>query len=218
MQSAEASGKSVDEAIAAALAQLGVSKEEVDVEILSEGRSGLLGLGAEEATVRVTTKLTPPQTDVSDGEVIDLAQSVLENLLQQMNVNAEVQAESEPADPMPRINLDIYGDDLGILIGRRGNTLSSLQFMVNLIVGRQLKSRVSITVDVEGYRQRRAESLKGLALRMTERVQATGQAVSLEPMPPAERRLIHIALRDHPDVVAESVGEGENRKVVISPR
>jgi len=215
MESVEASGKNVAEAIAAALAQLGLNREDVDVEILNPGRSGLLGLGAEEARVRITARTAPPP---SPEAVAALAQEVLQQLLQQMGIEARIEARFSPDEPSGRVDLDIYSDDPGILIGRRGNTLSSLQFMVSLISSRRLKSRVSISVDVEGYRQRRAEALKGLAIRMMERVKATGQPVTLEPMPPAERRLIHLALREHPEVVAQSVGEGESRKIVISPR
>ena len=112
--------------------------------------------------------------------------------------------------------LDVEGDDLGMLIGRRGSTLASLQYMTNLIVSRRFKQNAPFSVDVEGYRRRREESLRALAFRMAERVRSTGRPVTLEPMPPSERRIVHMALADDPEVATESVGEGEARKVSIS--
>jgi spoIIIJ-associated protein len=114
--------------------------------------------------------------------------------------------------------LDVSGDDLGLLIGRRGQTLASLQYLVNLIVSRKLQSRASFGVDVEGYRRRREDSLKGLALRMADRVKTTGQSVTLEPMPANERRIVHLTLAGDPKVITVSIGEGEGRKVAITPR
>ena len=113
------------------------------------------------------------------------------------------------------LTLDIKGEDLGILIGRRGETLSALQYLVNLIVSRRLKGRVGVVVDVEGYRQRRYESLRLLARRLGEQVKTTGRAVTLEPMPANERRIIHLELKDDPDLTTESMGQGEERKIVI---
>ena len=114
--------------------------------------------------------------------------------------------------------LEVIGEDLGLLIGRRGETLTSLQFVLNLILAKRLKKWSRVVVDVEGYRSRREATLSGLAKRMAYRVQQTGQAVALEAMPAGERRIIHLALADHPHVSTGSVGEGDHRKVVISPR
>lgn len=114
--------------------------------------------------------------------------------------------------------LDVQGDDLGMLIGRRGETLVSLQYMLNLMLARRTATRVMVGVDVGGYRRRREESLRSLAMRTADRVRASGQSVTLEPMPPNERRIIHIALSDNPDVLTVSIGEGEGRKVAITPR
>ncbi len=113
--------------------------------------------------------------------------------------------------------LDVDGDDLGILIGRRGQTLASLQYLLNLIVAKQVNHRVSFGVDVDGYRRRREEALVTLAKRMAARVRGTGRSVTLEPMPPNERRIVHLTLADDPAVMTVSIGEGEARKVAITP-
>ena len=132
-----------------------------------------------------------------------------------MNINASVQAEQTSAEGRSVISMDVVGDDLGILIGRRGQTLSSLQYLVYLMLSHRLKASVPIAIDVEGYRARRREALQNLAWRMAERVTATGQTMTLEPMPPNERRIVHLALRDSDQVTTMSVGEGDERKVTI---
>jgi spoIIIJ-associated protein len=114
--------------------------------------------------------------------------------------------------------LDVSGEDLGLLIGRRGDTLAALQYILNLMIRRRLHSRLTFGIDVEGYRRRREATLNGLARRMADRVRATGQSLTLEPMPPAERRIVHLALADDPDVLTISMGEGDARKVAITPR
>ena len=113
--------------------------------------------------------------------------------------------------------LDVSGEDLGILIGRRGDTLSSLQYVVNLITSRKLRVNAGVTLDVEHYRERRYESLRSLAQRTADEVKSTARSISLEPMPSNERRIVHITLRDDSEVATQSVGHGEGRKVVISP-
>jgi spoIIIJ-associated protein len=113
--------------------------------------------------------------------------------------------------------LDIDGEDLGLLIGRRGQTLASLQYLLNLICAKKIGKRVAFGVDVDGYRRRREESLVSLAHRTASRVRSTGRSVTLEPMPPSERRIIHLALADNPDIVTVSIGEGEERKVAVTP-
>jgi spoIIIJ-associated protein len=136
-----------------------------------------------------------------------------------------VEASVTPRDPetagdgigMIEAVLDVEGDDLGILIGRRGLTLSSLQYVLNLIVAKKVKHRVSLGVDVDGYRRRREQALMTLARRMADRVRGTGRSVTLEPMPPNERRIVHLALADDPAVMTVSIGEGDARKVAITP-
>ncbi|MDO8490816.1 MAG: RNA-binding cell elongation regulator Jag/EloR [Dehalococcoidia bacterium] len=216
MERLEISGKTVEEATERALQQLGVSRDQIEIEVVSKGKSGILGLGAEEARIAVTLKGAP---SVQAPQVAQLAKQTLDTLLGYMGMSASVEIRQPPqtGEGAPAVSLDITGDDLGILIGRRGETLASLQYVLNLMVSRSIKAHAGINVDVEGYKERRAEALKTLALRMAERVRETGRSITLEPMPPNERRLVHLALKDSPDVNTYSVGEGESRKVAIAP-
>jgi len=226
VEGVEESGKTVDEAIEKALENLGLDKTEVEIEILSMGRSGILGIGGDRARVLVRPKggVAAPASAAapSTGEDTETAVGILEHLLELMSVDASirVRAPETPGDGLGLVRavLDVSGEDLGILIGRRGDTLSSLQFLVNLIVSRKLKARTAFGIDVEGYRRRREESLMGLALRMADRVKSTGQSITLEPMPPNERRIVHLTLAKDPNVITVSIGEGESRKVAITPR
>ncbi|MCL0091489.1 KH domain-containing protein [Dehalococcoidales bacterium] len=149
-------------------------------------------------------------------DIAEVAKSILETLLTKMGVTASVVPQVKPLirEGAP-ITLEIKGDDLGILIGRQGQTLSCLQYMVRLIVSHQTKVWLPIIIDVEGYKQRRYEALRALAWRMAEQVKARGMPFTLEPMPAYERRIIHLALAEHPDVTTQSIGQGERRKVVI---
>ncbi len=257
MESVDASGKTVEEAIEKALAEIGLERTQVEVEVVKEGRAGILGIGGEDARVVVRAKSeaasvderprleqvddrasreggrlaararseTPPVDErprlEETEEDIALAVEVLEKLLELMSVDATVRVRQPETlgdgAAIVKTVLDISGDDLGILIGRRGDTLSSLQYLVNLIVGRKLKAKASFGVDVAGYRRRREQSLKSLAEHMAERVRATHQVMTLEPMPPNERRIVHLALAQDETVITESIGEGENRKVIIRP-
>jgi len=155
-----------------------------------------------------------------ESAVAEVVRGILEALRAKMGVAASIvpQAssivEGEEGVTAP-IAFDINGDDLGILIGRRGQTLSCLQYIVRLIVGHQTGAWVPIVIDVEGYKQRRYEALRTLALRIAEQVKAKGVPFTLEPMPAYERRIIHLTLADHPDVTTQSMGDGEARKVVI---
>ncbi len=217
MKSLEVSGRTVEEATQKALEQLNVSREEVEVTVVKEGKHGILGLGAEEATVRVQLLTRVPD------KMDETARGVLETLLTRMGIDASVEAETKPAvegggGASEVVTLDVSGDDLGILIGRRGQTLSSLQYIVRLIVAHETKARVPVVIDVEGYKKRRYEALQALAHRMAEQVKARGRPFTLEPMMAYERRIIHLALADDPDVITESVGESQARKVVIMPR
>jgi len=213
-RSVEASGNSIEEATEKALAELGASREEVEIQILSQGGRRLLGLGTQQARVRVTLRPPEPQE-----EVALVAKEVLESLLGGMGIEARVSLRllDSPEGSNP-IALDITGQNLGILIGRRGETLRALQYITRLIVNRRLHQWAEIIVDVEGYKKRRESSLTQLARRMADRAILLRQAVSLEPMPPHERRIIHLALRDHEKVTTESAGEGDSRKVVIFPK
>ncbi len=217
MAGVEASGKTIDEALEAALSDLGLTRDQVAVEVLSEGRGGILGIGGEPARVRVTPLAS---AEGPAGEDTDFAVTTLRDLLRLMGVDAEVTARAPetPGDGVGMVKavLDVTGDDLGILIGRRGETLGSLQYVVNLIAGRKLGAKSIFAVDVEGYRRRREDSLRKLALRMAARVKESGRSVTLEPMPANERRIVHLALAQDPKVMTASLGEGESRKVSIT--
>jgi spoIIIJ-associated protein len=210
MKELEISGKTVDEAIQVALEQLGLSEDQVEVVVLKKGRSGVLGMGAEEARIKVKPLLAPGEK----ADVVKVAKDVMEALIKFMKITANVSATQSATGELP-VTLDIEGDDLGVLIGRRGQTLTSLQYIVRLIVAEKLKMWVPINVDVAGYKKRRYESLQNLALRLAEQVQRNRRLIMLEPMPADERRIIHLTLADHPDITTQSMGEGEMRKVAI---
>lgn len=204
MRVSEKTGKTVEEAIVACLAELGVDREKAKIEILEEptkrGPFGLLGTTP--AKVRVSYEDCPGQ----------LASDFLKNVCNAMSVNAEISYSRKG----PNWLVDITGEELGILIGRRGDTLEALQYITNLVVAKELAERVRIIIDVEGYRQRREETLVRLAKRLSEKVKRTGNRVVLEPMNPHERRIIHTALQDDSRISTFSEGEEPNRKVVIS--
>jgi spoIIIJ-associated protein len=159
----------------------------------------------------------PPNSDAETA-----AKEVLVKLLGLFGVEGMVKSETHPIsdenEEGPTVSLDISGEDLGVLIGRRGQTLSALQYVVRLIVSRKIDSWVPIVIDVEGYKERRARALQTFALDMAERVKARKAPFTLEPMPPYERRIVHMALANHSYVTTESIGQGEERKVVIRPK
>ena len=210
MRELEVSAKTVDEAIQTALEQLGVTEDQVEVVVLKKGKSGILRMGAAEAKIKVRLLAQPKAKD----NVVKEAREILETLVKLMDIVAEIHTIQAPTGELP-VTLNIDGDDLGVLIGRRGQTLTSLQYIVRLIVAERLKMWVPINIDVAGYKNRRYESLRSLALRLAEQVTTSRRPITLEPMPADERRIIHLALSDHPDVATQSAGEGETRKVAI---
>ncbi len=215
-RSVEATGKSIDEAIEKALEELEADRGEVEIEVLAEGSRGVLGLGGEEARVRVTLpeeELAPPETDVAG-----IALETLKSLLHYMGIQADVVVQESSQDESLPVVLDVMGDNLGILIGRQGETLRDLQYITRLIVSRRLQRWANVVVDVEGYKSRRQRTLTELAERMARKAIAEARPVVLEPMPAHERRIVHIALRNHESVETESTGEGSRRKVVIVPK
>ena len=163
-----------------------------------------------------------PQPESDEEAAGKIGHEILSELLRRMNIQASVEImvgyeladEGEP----PPVVLNITGEDLGILIGRRGDTLRALQYLVRLIVSHRLKHWTNLVVDVENYVVRRRRTLESLAQRVAEQVVRSGRTQALEPMSPYERRVIHMALRKHPDVTTQSVGEGERRKVTIIPK
>jgi len=232
----EVTAKTVDEAIEKGLAEMGAARAEVRVTIMNEGKSGgFLGFRSEDARVQlerivprppVVTPAPPPaatpEPAVPLAEMTVVAAETLDRLLKMMEVEGKVVSATMPDEEAQEttgpISLNIEGDDLGMLIGRRGQTLASLQYILRLMVGHQTKTWVPIVVDAEGYKQRRLDAIKALALRMADHVKTRGAPFTLEPMPPFERRIVHLALADHPAVYTESIGEGESRKVVIRPK
>lgn len=251
----------MEAAIAAAEEQLGIQRDELDIQILSHGSRGVFGLGGEPARVRarrLTEEAEPPaaapapepprrtetraaaearpssaatveaparttaakaQAAPTEVSVLDLsevsqaAREVLTEMLSRMGFDIEVSVRTN--DP---VVLDVTGEDLGVLIGRRGESLAALQFMLNVILSKRFHKWPRAVVDVQGYRARREQSLHSLGVRVAERVRRNRRPFTLEAMPANDRRIIHLALRDRSDVETYSIGEGIARRVVIAPR
>ena len=204
MEGIEITAATVEQAIEKAEAQLGLNRDQFEVEVVREGKSGTSAKG-EEALVRVTP-LTPPEK-----YAVKVVTEILDTLLGLLGVTGKVEVLS---DEIP-LALDIRGDDLGILIGRRGQTLACLEYITKLIVVGRLKTWLPLSVDVAGYKERRRDSLQKLALYLAEQVKSRRNSITMEPMPADERRIVHLTLADNPDVTTHSIGEGEDRKVVI---
>ena len=284
MESIEKTGETVEEAIAAGLAELGVEPYDVMVEVLEEPSRGLLGVGATPARVRLVVmggarQQTPPPSppsppsaapvpsatdnpsrsqesqpprqrsekrrppkapvefDYDDDEDFDIpatpviaeedadelarvGKEVLLAILERMGLDATIlihRADSTRAGEDTHWVLNITGDNINRLIGHRGETLTSLQYITRLIVSRRLQRRANIIVDAADYKARRSERLKQLAHRMADQAIRQKRTIKLEPMPPHERRIVHLALRSREDVVTKSIGEGKGRKVTIAP-
>ncbi|MQG72960.1 MAG: protein jag [SAR202 cluster bacterium] len=217
------SARTVDEAIELGLKELDADRDEAEVEILSRGKAGFLGIGAEVARVRVTrisagrNAAGMPTTGEGETTAAGVATAAVGRILEAagVNVTRTLRAVNDPESGGPII--DLAGEDSGLLIGRRGQTLQALQFLVNLIVRKQFEG-VRVVLDVENYRQRREFQLRDMATKVAARVTQTNRSITLEPMPPADRRIIHTSLTDNPDVSTESTGEGEGRKVTIMPK
>ncbi|MBA2469884.1 MAG: KH domain-containing protein [Chloroflexia bacterium] len=276
--SVEIQAYSVEEATRLALEELGLTHDDVDIEILSDagpdedaealvrvtakgmasqpvpraqqassageqrdrqsrprnrGRNGngggnqdWLG-GRSNERDRPSRRGAPPRkhaADRVDSEDEIVARDVVKDLLGRMGVEAEAMAVDNPSsvpldqEEPPTIFIDVVGRDLGNLIGRRGDHLSHIQYLVSMLVNRRIETYTRVIVDVEGYRSRREESLVGLAERVARQVARSQRPVVLEPMPPNERRIIHIALKSHPDVATQSSGEGNQRRITVEPR
>lgn len=216
MEWIEIAAVTVEEAIKKAEAQLGLSRDQFEVEVVREGKSGILGVGGKEALIRVIPVTPPEKTcpEIVERDAIKVVTEILDTLLGLLGVTGKVEVLS---DEIP-LALDIEGDDLGVLIGRRGQTLASLEHITKLMVLGRLKAWLPLTVDVAGYKERRRDSLQRLALYLAEQVKSRHRAITMEPMLADERRIVHLTLADNPDVTTHSIGEGESRKVVISLR
>ena len=237
MVSIEMTGKTVDEALEAALAELHTTRENVDVEILEEAKDGLFGLfGGRKARIKVTLK--PAQTEekpaealketekvvaegetkqpkniVNNDEAIKMAKEFLLKIFSAMNIKVVMEKFISKEDGS--VTFKLHGADMGILIGKHGQTLDSLQYLTNLVANKNSAERIRIMIDIEDYRERRAHTLTRLALRLAERVKRSGQKVVLEPMNPHERKIIHMALQNDSRVNTLSEGEDPYRRVAI---
>ncbi len=215
MRQIEIGAPTIKEATELALQELGAEREQVNIEVLKEGKGGVLGLGREDAVVRAT------MIDGTD-ERMRLAQEMLSRLLGHLELTADIDTEigplAEEDDQTPPIVLDINGEDLGILIGRRGQTLTALQYVLRLMVTQKLNAPVALVLDVNGYKKRRYEALRTLAHHIAEQVSVSQRSFAMEPMPAYERRIIHMALASHPSVITQSVGFGDARKVMVAPK
>jgi len=199
------SGKTVEEAVAQALNELGARPDEVTVEVLSEPTRGVLGfIGAKPAVVRVV---------VQEG-LGSRAASLVQSILGAMGLSGQVSVREDAE----AIYIEINGEKLGALIGRRGETLNALQYLVALAVNRGEEEKKRVFIDVGGYRKKRDETLRALALKLADKVKRRGRSIVLEPMSPHERRIIHMTLREREDIYTFSEGEEPFRKIVISPR
>jgi spoIIIJ-associated protein len=203
-QTVEKKGKNVEEAIRAALDELGCEIEDVSIEVVEEAGKRLLGfMGNKPAVVKVSLREKPEIE----------AQKVVEDLLQKMNIDYQIE-KVEWENGITRIN--IIGKDMGLLIGRKGETLNALQFIAGLMINRKREEKVRIVLDVEDYRKKREQSLEALALRLSEKVKETQKNVIMRPMSSQERRIVHTVLQEDPQLVTYSMGEEPNRKVVIA--
>jgi len=198
----EATGKTVQDAINSALRELGAERDDVEVNVIEEGSKGLFGIGSKLARVQVTLK--PKQTVDGVG--------FLSDIFQKMNVDVNI----EKTEDEDSIQIKITGKDSGIIIGRRGETLDALQYLTSLVVNKNSDRYKRVTIDIENYRQKREETLVKLAERLADKVVKYRRNISLEPMNPYERRIIHSTLQNNQYVETYSVGEEPNRKVVIT--
>jgi spoIIIJ-associated protein len=243
----------INEAIEKGLAELELSRDAVDIEILDEGSRGLFGLGSHQARVRlivkenvsttdepdiITTSRELPYSDITEEEPavkpirippanakeqipLHVGQETVSELLVKMHIDAQVEASYGEVDDVRgtrAILVDISGKDLSVLIGKRSETLNALQYIARLIVSKELGENITLVIDVEGYRSRRERQLRQLAHRIAEQAVKTGRKQTLEPMPPNERRIIHMELREDSHVTTESFGEEPHRKVTIIPK
>lgn len=206
MESVEKMGRTVEEAVELALKDLNATHEQVDIEIVERQTKGFLGiLGNKPARVRVTKKYDP----------IAVAKLFLKEVFLSMNLAVEIEASLNDSKHM---SINLSGDEMGVLIGKRGQTLDSLQYLTNLVVNKGEAAYVSVTLDTENYRQRRKETLETLAKNLSKKAKLSHKSVVLEPMNPYERRIIHSILQNDKFVTTHSEGEEPFRYVIISPK
>ncbi len=235
-KSIEKTAKSVDEAVTAALEELGVTRDMVDVEVIEEGSKGFLGFGAKDAKVCVKVIADSPaaveETTVEENsapvaapaekkkdivvapERVAKAEKFLADVFEAMKVEVEIETKVNG----DILEIDLKGDSMGIIIGKRGDTLDSLQYLTSLVVNHGEGDYLKVTLDTENYREKRTQALLQLSNRLADKVAKSGKKYTLEPMNPYERRVIHSNLQEHEEVTTYSIGEEPYRKVVISPK
>ena len=202
MKTIEMVGKTVDDAVNAALAELNAKNEDVEIEVLEEGSKGFLGMGSKDAKVRVSLKSTPQNK----------ALEFLSQLFDVWGLNVKINTELDG----DVLKVELEGDDMGIVIGKRGETLDALQHLTSLNVNTGDGDFIKVSLDTEGYREKRIKTLENLAAKLASKVARTRHNVTLEPMNSYERRIIHASLQDNEFVTTYSVGQSPNRKVVIA--
>ncbi len=236
--STEKSAKSKEDAIEAALKELETSREDVEIEVIDEGSKGFLGLGARDARVKVTLKNAAEKNEKaavkeskpsvkekstraknavkkeSLGAPEEDAKKFLGDIFSAMNLDVSIDAKMEDET----ISIDLSGENMGIVIGKRGDTLDSLQYLTSLVVNQRSDDYIKVSIDTENYREKRTEALLALSARLADKVAKTGKKFTLEPMNPYERRIIHSTLQDSETVTTYSVGSEPYRKVVIAPK
>ena len=206
MDMIEVSAKTVSDAITEACQKLGVTSDKLDYQVVEEGSSGFLGIGAKPAVIKAAVK---------KSSVEEVARVFLNDVFQAMNM--EVAIDIKYNEEEKSMDIELSGNEMGVLIGKRGQTLDSLQYLVSLVVNKESEEYIHVKVDTENYRQRRKETLENLAKNIAYKVKRTKRSISLEPMNPYERRIIHTAVQEVEGVTSRSVGSGMDRRVLIEP-
>ena len=212
MKVIEVEGKSIDEAVKKAADSLGIHYSKIresDIEVLDEGKSGIFGFGvSRSAKIRVT--YTIEMSDSSEG-----ARGIVKTILEKMGIDAVIRNVNESEN---KIYIELESENSGLIIGKKGKTLEALQFIVNMMVNATARAEKKVIIDIESYRAKRERALHKMSQEIADRVVRTGKPYSLEPMNPFERRLVHMALQNHEQVMTKSEGQGAFRKVKVYPR
>ena len=204
MEYLEFSGKTVDDALTNALVSLGTTSDQIEYEVIEKGSNGILGFGSKDAVIKVAKKYTPE----------DVVVKFLSDVFEKMELEVEIITKYDDIDGV--IDVELKGPEMGVLIGKRGQTLDSLQYLANLALNRKSDNYLRVKIDTEDYRRRRKETLENLAKNVAYKVKRTKHSVSLEAMNPYERRIIHSALQNDKYVVTHSEGEEPFRHVVVT--
>lgn len=208
----EMTGATIDAAVENALKELNCTRDEVEIDVLNKGSKGIFGLGASEAKVRVT--VVNDDFNFNVNETSTDVESYLLNILSAMGIEAKVDVKEEEGN----LNIEVSGDMMGVVIGRRGDTLDALQYLTSLVYNKDKEDYVRVNIDTENYRAKREETLVNLAKKIAGTVSRTGRSITLEPMNPNERRIIHSTLQSYDYINTYSIGEDPNRKIVVSSK